>query len=456
MRYIETDLTFYKKLLAIALPVAAQSVITTGVNLVDTIMLGQLGEVALSASTLANQFIMLFTFLCMGISMGASVLTSRFWGAMDCRNLKKVIAIAVRFGTLLACVFTVANALWPEQIMSLYTHEQDVIAQGTVYLRWSAITYLLTAISTVNTNIMRSVNLPRIPFVAAAVAFFINIGANYIFIFGKLGVPAMGVAGAALGTVIARVVECSIICGCFWFADETVGFRVPDIFIHCGDMLPDFLKVSLPVMFSDGLLGIGDSAIAMVMGRIGAQFVSANAITVVVQRISTIVITGIAFASCFVTGQTLGEGKVESAKKQGTTFALLGFGIGILAGAIIFVIREPVINAYNITDGTRQIAEQLMDAMSILVVFRAANSILTKGVLRGGGDTRFLLVADTAAMWVIAIPMGILSGLVLKLPPFWVFFCLQSDQVIKSFWCLWRLRSGKWIKKVGGISVTNE
>lgn len=453
MGYIETDPAFYRKVLTIALPVAAQSVITTGVNLVDTIMLGQLGEVALSSSTLANQFVMLFTFLCMGISMGSSVLTSRFWGAGDLRSLKKVITIALRFGALLAFVFTLADVLWSRQIMAMYTHETDVILQGAVYLQWSTTTFVLTALSTILTNIMRSVNLPRVPFVAAASAFFVNIGANYVFIFGKFGAPAMGVAGAALGTVIARVVECGMICGYFLLVDTTVSYRIKDLFSHCGDMLGEFLRVSLPVMFSDGLLGIGDSAIAMVMGRIGAQFVSANAITVVVQRISTIVITGIAFASCFITGHTLGEGRVETAKKHGTTFAVLGFAIGILAGGIIFLISTPVINAYNIAPETKAIARQLMNAMSILVIFRAANSILTKGVLRGGGDTKFLLVADTAAMWFIAIPLGILTGLVLKISPFWLFFCLQSDQVIKTFWCLWRLRSGKWIKTVKGARL---
>lgn len=454
MRYIETDKQFYKKVLTIAVPLSAQSIITTGVNLVDTIMLAQLGETALSASTLGNQFIMLFTFLCMGISMGSSVLTSRFWGAKDIVSLKKVITIALRFGAALALVFTVLNALLPEQIISLYSNEADVIYQGGIYLRWSTITYLLTAITTVLSNIMRSVGLPRIPFMSAAFAFLINIGANYVFIFGKLGAPAMGVAGAALGTVIARLVETGIICIYFMVADKTIAYRLKDIFMRCGDLIKEFLRVSLPVMFSDGLLGVGDSVLAIIMGHIGAQFVSANAITMVVQRISTIFITGIAFASCFITGQTLGEGRVQDAKKQGVTFAVLGFAIGLFAGVIIFLIRTPIIGAYNITAETRGIAEQLMDAMSIIVVFRAANSILTKGVLRGGGDTRFLLVADTLAMWVVAIPLGAMAGLVWKLPAFWIFICLQSDQIIKSAWCLWRLHSGKWIKKIKGSTVT--
>ena len=451
MKYFETDGAFYKDLAKIALPVALQSIITTGVNLVDTIMLGQLGETALSASSLANHFISLFLFLCMGISMGSSVLTSRFWGARDFVSLKKVITVAMRFGILLALLFTVVNIAVPEQIMSLYSKETEVILEGAIYLRWSTITFLLTGLSTVATNIMRSVGLTHIPFIASISAFLINIGGNYIFIFGKFGAPRMGVAGAALGTVIARIVETAVICGYFWVVDQRVRYRVKDLLSPCRDMVGEFLRVSVPVMLSDGLLGVGDNVLAVIMGHIGSSFVSANAITVVVQRISTIFITGLSYSGCFIIGKTLGEGEQAKVKRQGYTFLILGLVIGALAGGITFLIRTPVINAYNITADTKLIAEQLMDAISIIIIFRSTNSILTKGVLRGGGDTRFLFLADTITMWCIAIPLGALAGLVLHLPAFWVFVFLYSDQIIKAVWCVFRLRSGKWVKKIRGV-----
>ena len=271
MRYLETDRKFYRDVAKIALPVAMQSVITTGVNLVDTIMLGSLGETALSASSLANQFITLFTFLCMGVSMGASVLTSRFWGSQDLFSLKKVITVALRSGVLLALAFTVANVLFSRQIMSLYTQEQPVIDAGAEYLIWST-----------------------------------------------------------------------------------------------------------------------------------------------------------------------------------ATFLLLGLAIGAVAGGIIFLISGPMVGFYDVEAGTKDIALQLMDALSLIVIFRSANSILTKGVLRGGGDTRFLVAADTLTMWCFAIPLGALAGLVLHLPAFWVFLLLHIDQIIKAVWCVFRLKSGKWVKTIHG------
>ena len=447
---IETDKNFYKKMVQTALPIAVQSVIMTGVNMVDTIMLGALGETALSASSLATQFVQLFTFLCMGISMGASVLTSRYWGARNFDSLRKTITVALRFTVVLGILFTILDGLIPQQIMQLYSNEADVVAGGTIYLKWSLPTFLLMALSTVSTNILRSAGMAMVPLVASAVSFAINIGANYIFIFGEMGAPAMGVAGAALGTVIARVVEIGVICGYFFFIDKKIGYRLRYFFSSCGDLVAEFLRTSVPVMFSDGLLGVGESMLAIIMGHIGSQFVSANAITTVVQRVSTVFITGISFAGCFIIGQTLGEHRMEAVKRQSNTMLLIGTVIGCAAAVIIQCLRGPVINYYTFADETKEIARQLMDVISIIIIFRSTNSVLTKGVLRGGGDTRFLLVADSVTMWCMAIPLGYIGGILLNIPPFWVYMCLHCDQIIKAFLAVWRLRSGKWIKKVRG------
>ena len=454
MKHIETNIGFYKKLIAIAFPVAMQSVIMVGVNLIDTIMLGKLGETALSASSLANQFIVLFIFMCMGISMGASVLTGRFWGARDMVSLKKVVTIAYRIGLGLALFFTVINFAFARQIMGLYSDEAPVVEAGTIYLRWSTATFLLMAMNTVSTNVIRSVGVNHISFIASLCSFFVNIGANYVLIFGKFGFPEMGVAGAALGTVIARIVEASIMCIYVFRVDRKLCYRIKDLFGKCADMIQEFLRISIPVMLSDSLLGIGESVLAVIMGHIGSQFVAANAITGVVQRLSTIFISGMAHAGCIITTQTLGTKDVEAAKRQGTTMLLIGTIVGILAAGFITMLKTPVINSYNITDDTKQIAHQLMNAISFFVVFRSANTILAKGVLRGGGDTKFLVYADTSLMWLIAIPLGAAAGLWLKLPSFWIYTCLYSDQILKAVWCTYRLRSGKWIKKIQGVNRT--
>ncbi len=451
-KYLETDPAFYRRLVRIAVPVILQNLITNGVNLVDNLMVGQLNEASLSGATQANQFIMLFTFGIMGISMGASVLASRFYGARDLKSLKKTITIALWFGLLLGLVFTCLDVLLPRQIMGLYfrADEADGIAAGTSYLRWSTVTFLLMAVSYVLTNVMRSMDQGNVPLWASLAAFGVNVGANYIFIFGKLGAPAMGVAGAALGTVIARIVETSIIMVGF-LRIKVLKYRFRDLFMPCGDLVGEFLRISVPVMLSDSLLGLGDNVLSIIMGQIGKNFVSANSITVLVQRISTIFISGLSFSGCFLTGQILGEGRTEDAKRQGWTYLLIGFLVGIFAAAFIQIFSGAIINMYNITDDTKEIARQLMNGVSVIVIFRGTNSILTKGVLRGGGDTKFLLLADMTTMWLLAIPLGALAALVLHLPAFWIYLCLYSDQVVKAIWCVFRLNSGKWIKPIQGV-----
>lgn len=447
-KYIETDKKFYIDLVKIALPVALQSLITTGVNMVDNIMLGQLGEIAMNGAYFANQFIMLFTFLCMGISMGSSVMTSRFYGAKDQVSLKKVISIALRFSFFLALLFTIINVLGGRGIMSLYTPEGRIVEAGTSYLYWSTSTYILMALSTVLTNIMRSIGMSLVPIIASAISFGINIFANYCFIFGKFGCPEMGVAGAALGTVIARIIETLVILLFFLYRNKVVKFRAKDLFTSTKDMVPEYIKIALPVLFSDGLLGVGENVLASIMGHISDEFVSANSITMVVSRASTIVITGIAFSGCFLTGKTLGEGRRKDAEKQGWTMLYIGVAVGLIAALIIEIEAHPIIESYKITEETKGIAYSLMNALALIIVFRSTNSILTKGVLRGGGDTRFLLVADMTSKWLLGIPLGYLAGIKMSLPMFWVFLFLHVDDIVKAIWSVCRMKSGKWIKKI--------
>ena len=449
---IVTDRKFYAKAAGIALPIAAQSLITIGVNIMDTIMVGDLGEVALSATSLSNQFINIFHICCMGLGMGASVLTARFWGMKDLVSLKKTITIMLRICIALATAFALVTAVAPGFVMSIYSPEAEIIEAGTKYFNWSVVSYWLLGMSLTMTIVLRSVGQAWLPLLTSIIAFFVNIGANYIFIFGKFGAPEMGVAGAALGTLIARAFEFIMIDGYVFFVDKKIGYRIRDLLGKCSDMLREYLRVSIPVLVSDTLLGLGNSAVAIVMGHIGSSFVSANAITTVTQQLSTVFISGISQSSCMVIGHTLGEGDVQRAKTEGNTFLMLGTAIGVLAGGFIMLISPLIISFYNITPETKAIAQEWMLAIGLIVVFQSMNSILTKGVMRGGGDTKFLMVADILFLWIVSIPVGAIAGLVLHLPAFWIYVCLKLDQIIKAIWCIGRFRSNLWIKAVHGVS----
>lgn len=438
---------FYKQAACIAIPISLQSVITIGVSMMDNIMVGALGETALSAVALANQFIGIYQIGCMGIGMGASVLTARFWGMKDIISLKKVVTIMFRICIGLALlVFMAPTLLIPDRLMRIYTEEAEVIAQGVLYYRWMVPCYLLHGLTLTSTLILRSAGQVQIPLVSSAGAFFVNIFFNYIFIFGKLGAPKMGVQGAALGTLLARIFEFVFICGYFFGKDQKIRYRIKDLFGECASLLREYIRVALPVVISDTLLALGNTAVAMVMGRIGSGFVSANSITAVIQQISTVLIQGICHAGCIITGHTLGRGEQERAQEQAWTFLWLGAIVGAAGAGIILLIRSYVIGLYNITPETKQIAWKLMDAIALIVVFQSINGVMTKGVLRGGGDTRFLMVADVLFLWIVSVPLGALAGLYWHLDVFWIYVFLKLDQVIKAVWCVFRLKSRKWIK----------
>lgn len=447
-RLFVKEKSFYKLILSIAVPVVLQNMITIGVNIMDTLMLGNYGEVQLSASSLANEFINIYHIMCMGMSMGAAVLTAQYYGAGNNPSLKKIVTIVLRMGLVIAAAFTVVTLLFPEELMRLYTPDEAVIEKGVLYFRISAVTYVLLGVSLILTNILRTVHQVRFPLVLSIVTFFVNVFFNWVFIYGRLGAPEMQIEGAALGTVIARLVECGSLVTYFFVFDKRIGYRIKDLFMKCGDHVRVYITYAIPVMVSDTLLALGNSAVSIIMGHIGASFVAANSIISQTVRLSTVFNQGLSSASSVITGNTLGKGERDKAYHQGVTFLCLSILIGSAAAVIILLISPLLVESFNITQETKDIAYQLMASVSVMMVFQTVQSVLTKGVLRGGGDTRFLMLADILFLWLASIPLGYLCGLVWHLSPFWIYAALKIDWVIKSVWCIFRLRSKKWIRVV--------
>ena len=457
MKLFQKDPAFYKGVFALALPIALQSLISIGVNMLDTIMVGSLGENALSATSLANSFISIYHIFCMGLGMGASVLVSRYWGMKKAadgheeeasRALKQTVCLMLRITVGLAAIFALATLFMPSLLMKMYTNDEEIIRLGDVYFRWSVITYFFLGTGLVSTIVLRSVGQVRLPLYVSIGAFFVNLAANYAFIFGKFGAPRMEVAGAALGTLIARLFEAAMILGYLFFVDKKIMFRVRDLFMKTGSLIGEYIRISIPVLVSDAILAIGNNSVAMVIGHLGAAFVAANAITSVTQQLSTVVIQGVSQAGAIVTGQTLGLGNKKKTMDQGWMFLGLGFALGALSAIFIMAVSKPIISTYNVSEETVKIAGQLMAAISLIIIFHATNSIMTKGVLRGGGDTKMLMLADNVFLWVLSIPLGCLAGFVFHWPAFWIYVALKADDIVKTIWCVGRLKSEKWIKKI--------
>ena len=239
------DKAFYKKILAIALPISAQQLITVGVNLMDTVMLSSMGDAQLSASALGGQFINLFQIFCMGLGMGASVLTSRYWGMRELNSLKKAVTIMLRLCIIIGVAFSAATACLPARIIRIYSPDAAVITAGASYLRWSVLTYLLLGISLDLTLVLRSVGKAVVPLICSSIGFLSNLFFNWVFIFGKLGAPRMEVAGAALGTLLSRLIECTLIVLYFWKYETDIRYTIRDFCSGCGDLVREYMKICI-------------------------------------------------------------------------------------------------------------------------------------------------------------------------------------------------------------------
>lgn len=342
----------------------------------------------------------------------------------------------------------VVGGLFPQEIMSLMTKDADTAAEGVSYLMWALPCFILYGLSMTTTIVLRNSGKVRIPLYSSVAAFFINVFFNWIFIFGNLGAPEMGIAGAALGTLISRVFEFCVICGYFLLKDKSVGFKLRDMFMNCKSLIREYFRFSVPVMISDTLIGFGNSAVTAVAGHIGNTFMAANSITMVVQQMGSIFSSGVGQSALIVTGNTLGEGDGEKAKVQAKTLTALSFALGALCCVVIYAVGLLIIGCYNIQPETEEVALSLVHATGIIMIFMMPGSVLTKGILRGGGDTMYLMIIDVVFLWLVSVPLGAAARMLWNFSPFFILICLRIDNIIKTCICLVRLAGSKWIKKI--------
>ncbi len=451
-KYIVTDRDFYKQMLVLTLPVVLQSIINQGVNMMDTIMVGKLGEVSISASSLANQFYQIYLFLCMGFSAAGLVLASQYWGAGKKDTVKRVCDLVLQLVFLLGIAFAIISFLFPAQIMSVYTNDADVIREGASYLKVTSFVYLPHGLGLIIANMVRSIGNTKLGLIVSSISFLVNIGCNYIFIFGKLGIPAMGVTGAALGTLCARVVEFIVCIVYILKIEKLLKYRFDGLLrLPSKNLIKEFRRLGLPAVISDTLLGFSNSILSVILGHMGKEMVSSYAIVTVLDRMCTIATMGVASAAGVMIGQTIGKGDFERAHKEGKSFLALSIAMGIISASLVLLVGTWSIGLYEITESTYSITVSMMQASAVIVLFQSTATTTTKGVLRGGGDTRFLMFADVIFQWCASIPLGYLAGLVLHLPPFWVLIALRIDYIIKAIWMSFRMQGNKWIHKVKNV-----
>lgn len=445
---ISKEKKFYKLILSIALPIAVQNLITFAVSMIDTMMLGSLGEVQLSAASISNNLFFILTILIFGLAGGSNILISQYWGKGDVKTIHKILSIMYRACVIIAAIFIVIAIIFPSGFMKIYTTDIRVIEEGTKYLRVIAVGYVFYAITNCTIMMLRSVKTVKISLVVYTASLIVNAFFNYILIFGKFGAPALGVKGAAIATVIARITELSIVLIFMIKYENKINLKMIHLLKVDKLILKDFLSNCTPVLFNEFLWPTGSTMISIILGRLGTETVAANSISNVVFQFVTVFIFGLSNATAVIIGNTIGEGKNEKAKEYSLTVGVLSIIMGIMAAGVILLIRPIVVDFYNVSQITKDIAIQIMGSMSIIVVFQSFGVTLMMGVLRGGGDAKFVLVNDIIFLWLVAIPCGFLTAFVLRWPIAAVFFVVKSDEIIKSIIASIRVLSGKWVRNV--------
>ena len=327
---IHVERSFYRSLLALTLPVALQNVISYSVNLMDTLMLGGLGEVALSATSLANQVFFIYTVAIFGVAGGAIVLCSQYWGKKDMAHIRKVVRLAVQAVFCAVSVLTLLSLAFPHQILRIFTPDAQVIEAGASYLSVVAFSYLPYALASCYLSSLRGTEQVKMTVGVYGCSFFVNVIFNYIFIFGKLGAPALGVRGAAVGTVCARCSELILALIYMYTKEKLVGFRVKDCFTWDKELLGEYFRHSLPVVGNELLWGFGSTVTSIIMGQISRTFVAASSITMVLHQLSFVTLNGVGNAAAVLTGRTVGEGSYARVQRVANTLVALSFGLGAL------------------------------------------------------------------------------------------------------------------------------
>lgn len=439
---------FYKTAIALIIPIALQNLINVGVTSADVLMLGKVSENVLSASSLAGQIQFIMTLIFFGLTSGASVLTAQYWGKKDTDTIEKVLGYSLKISTIVSISFTVITFLFPTYLMRIFTSDIDVINEGCKYLRIVCFSYIFTGISITFLNIMRSIERVKISTFVYFMSLVINVILNYILIFGKLGVPALGIKGAAISTLIARIVEVIIIYFYCHFCCNEVKLRFKYIFKVDKWLKLDFIKFSLPVIINELMWGLGTSANTSIIGHLGSQAAAANSIAQVTRQLATVVAFGIANATAIMIGKMIGENNLRDAKKAGKRFVILSIITGLLGSIVVLIVRPIAINTMTLSPLAKEYLSCMMIVMSYFVLCQAYNTTMIVGVFRAGGDTKYGLFIDVSTMWGFSIILGWLFAFVFKANVQLVYVILLSDEIIKIFLSTRRYKQYKWLNNI--------
>ncbi len=436
---------FYKTLIGLSIPIIVQDFLMSTLNFADVLMIGQLGETSIAALGLSNQIYFLFFMSVCGIANGAAVFTAQYWGKRDIINIRKVLGICLGLTIIISLGFTFLALFLPEKILSIYSNDPQVILIGSRYLRIAGFSYLFTGITFAYCFILRSIGQVKLPMIASLLGVLINILLNYVLIFGKFGFPALGVAGAAIATVIARVIELLTVLTITYIKKYAPAASLREMFSFSGAFLRNILSISIPVLIQTFVWAAGVTVYQIIYAHISTESIAAVNIVSSIERIGFIFFVGIAHAAGIMIGNGIGSNNEETAYHYGKRFIKIGMCGAVIMGIIFVLISEPVLSFYHLPYTGLEDSRGLIIVISILLWTKVSNVLLIMGIFRAGGDTRMGMILDTIGPWVFGIPAAFISAFVFHLPVTFVVLFAGLEEIFKLSIGYPRFFSKKWI-----------
>ena len=447
MAVFTKDRSFYKTLFALAVPISLQNLITFAVNFADNLMIGSLGDDAISGVYVANQLQTVVQMFVAGIEGAILILAAQYWGKRDSSSIRKVVSVGMKFALGVGLLATLSAVLFPEWIIRAFTQEPGVIREVAAYVQIVGFTYLFFSVSQVMIAAMRSVETAKIGLYISCMALVVNVGLNYVLIFGHLGFPAMGVRGAAIATLISRILEMCVSTGYVFFVDKKLRFTLMDLLHTDRQLLWDFIRYGLPIIGGQVVWAVNSLANTKILGCYSAGVIAATSITGMLHNLVYVWMNGMSSAVGIITGKTVGAGLYDKMKEYAKTVQVIFLIVGLVSGAAVFLAGDGFISLYNASPEAQEYSRQFINVISVTIIGTCYQAACLFGLVKSGGDISFVFKNDTIFVFLVVLPSSLLA-MWLGAPPWVVFACLKCDQIFKCFVALVKINRYNWMKNL--------
>ena len=443
--FLTSDQDFFRDIVRIGLPIVLQSLIFNGLALVDNVLIGGLGDAPVAALGVANRLGFIYALLLFGIHSGANMFGSQFWGKRDLSGVRKVLGVALVAGMASSGLFLLVTQLFPDAFMRFFIDDGEVVAQGASFLRILGWSYLFQAVTSAFSIQSRGVGRTKPPLAASSIALVVNTLLGYVLIYGKLGFPAMGIRGAAIGLLVSRVLEAAILVGIIYRNGYELACTWKDLRGITRGFLVRLIKPVLPVIGNELFWAIGVSLYTFFYGRMGRTATATAQILEVLNGLFMAVFMGFGNACGTLVGNSIGAGREQLARRYANRSVLYGAIGAVLMGFVVLLVAPLFLGLFSVGDEILRSARLASLVYALFMPAKVVNMVMIVGVCRNGGDTVFAALIDVLSPWLVGVPMAALGVYVLGAPFHLVYALVLTEEVVKAALGIWRLRSGKWL-----------